>query len=98
MSDFAVTAVSASVAESPPPPAKSTVEAAATPLPQQVVAVPNPELLLDIQVGIAVIKFRSEDGTVTLSIPSQKQLDAYASGASTSEAGIAGSDAPLSIV
>ena len=97
MTDFAVTPFSAPVAESPPPPAKSTVEAA-TPLPQPVVAVPNPELLLDIQVGIAVIEFRSEDGAVTLSIPSQKQLDAYASGAYPSEAGSAGSDAPLSIV
>lgn len=79
MSDFAVTPISAPVA-GPPAPTKPASGAAVFVV-QPPVAVPNPQLLLDVKVGIAVIEFRSEDGAVTLSIPSQKQLDAYATGA-----------------
>jgi hypothetical protein len=79
VSDFAVTSVSTLATE--PLASVKAVPDPATPPAQPCVAFPNPELLLDIKVGIAVIQFRSEDGTVTLSIPSQKQLDAYATGA-----------------
>ncbi len=78
MSDFAVSPVSALPTE-PATPVRSTPDAVTPPTPPAV-AVPNPELHLDVKVGLAVIEFRSEDGTVTLSIPSQKQLDAYATG------------------
>jgi hypothetical protein len=83
VSDFTVTSVSAPVTE-PLTSVKTLPDAAVAPV-QATVALPNPEFLLDVKVGIAVIEFRSEDGAVTLSIPNQKQLDAYASGeASTS--------------
>ena len=38
---------------------------------------PNPQLRLDAALGLVVIEFRDESGTVTTSIPSQRQLDAY---------------------
>jgi hypothetical protein len=82
VSDFAVLPVSAAVTE-PSTPAKAAPDAMVPPA-QPAIAFPNPELLLDVKAGIAVIQFRSEDGTVTLSIPSQKQLHAYESGTASS--------------
>ena len=38
----------------------------------------SPSLQLDPEVGIVVIQYRSASGKIELSIPSQKQLDAYA--------------------
>ncbi len=38
---------------------------------------PNPVLQLDAALGLVVIEFRNAAGTVTSSIPSQQQLDAY---------------------
>jgi hypothetical protein len=38
---------------------------------------PNPELQLDPALGVVVIEFRNTAGTVTTSIPSQRQLEAY---------------------
>jgi len=38
---------------------------------------PNPTLQLNAALGLVVIEFRNDAGTVTNSIPSQQQLDAY---------------------
>jgi hypothetical protein len=38
---------------------------------------PNPTLQLNAALGLVVIEFRNDAGTVTSSIPSQQQLDAY---------------------
>ena len=38
---------------------------------------PNPQLRLDPALGLVVIEFRDASGTITTSIPSQRQLDAY---------------------
>lgn len=38
---------------------------------------PNPQLRLDPALGLVVIEFRDASGTVTTSIPSQRQLNAY---------------------
>jgi hypothetical protein len=38
---------------------------------------PNPALELDAALGLVVIEFRNGAGTVTSSIPTQQQLDAY---------------------
>ena len=38
---------------------------------------PNPQLQLDPALGVVVIEFRNAAGTVTTSIPSQRQLEAY---------------------
>jgi hypothetical protein len=38
---------------------------------------PNPMLVLDAQLGMVVIQFRAEDGSVTQSIPTAQQLEAY---------------------
>ncbi len=37
----------------------------------------NPSLRLDPGLGLVVIEFRNDSGTVTRSIPSQQQLEAY---------------------
>ena len=37
----------------------------------------SPSLQLDPAVGIVVIQFRSENGSIELSIPSQQQMQAY---------------------
>jgi hypothetical protein len=37
----------------------------------------NPSLRLDPALGIVVLEFRNDAGTVTTSIPSQRQLQAY---------------------
>ena len=39
--------------------------------------IPNPQLRLDPALGLVVIEFRDDAGTVTTSIPSQRQLEAY---------------------
>src|SRR5262249_2872666 len=39
--------------------------------------VPNPSLRLNAALGLVVIEFRNDAGTVTSSIPSQRQLEAY---------------------
>jgi hypothetical protein len=56
-----------SIAPTPTPPAK--------PVPLFV----NPSFQFDSTVGLVVIDFRDTNGTVTNSIPSQQQLDAYRS-------------------
>ena len=38
---------------------------------------PNPTLRLDPALGLVVIEFHNSDGTVTTSIPTQRQLEAY---------------------
>jgi hypothetical protein len=38
---------------------------------------PNPTLELDTALGLVVIQFHNDSGTVTNSIPTQQQLDAY---------------------
>jgi hypothetical protein len=37
----------------------------------------NPSLRLDAALGLVVIEFRDDSGTITSSIPSQRQLEAY---------------------
>ena len=37
----------------------------------------NPSLRLDSALGLVVIEFRNDAGTVTHSIPNQRQIDAY---------------------
>jgi len=39
--------------------------------------IPNPQLRLDPALGLVVIEFRDNSGSVTTSIPSQRQLEAY---------------------
>lgn len=39
--------------------------------------IPNPQLRLDAALGLVVIEFRDASGSVTTSIPSQRQLEAY---------------------
>lgn len=39
--------------------------------------IPNPQLRLDAALGLVVIEFRDENGAVTTSIPSRRQLEAY---------------------
>jgi hypothetical protein len=46
-----------------------------TPAPVQVFT--NPSLRLDPALGLVVIEFRNDSGTVTRSIPNQQQLEAY---------------------
>lgn len=53
-----------------PPAHAPSPPAAASPM-------PNPQLRLDPALGLVVIEFRDASGTVTTSIPSQRQLDAY---------------------
>ena len=48
------------------------VEAAPAPSP-----ITNPSLRLDPALGLVVIQFRNDVGTVTTSIPSEHQLQAY---------------------
>ena len=38
---------------------------------------PNPSLRLDGVLGMVIIEFHSESGTVTASIPTERQLEAY---------------------
>jgi hypothetical protein len=45
--------------------------------PSPVPSFTNPSLRLDSALGTVVIEFRNDSGTVTRSIPSQQQLDAY---------------------
>ena len=40
-------------------------------------ASPNPTLQLNMALGVVVLEFRNSTGTITSSIPSQQQLDAY---------------------
>jgi hypothetical protein len=57
--------------------------AATNPLPAQVESGPppspiiSPTLRLEVGLGLVVIEFRSHGGTITTSIPSQRQLAAY---------------------
>jgi hypothetical protein len=44
---------------------------------------PNPSLQLDPALGLVVIEFRNNTGTVTDSIPSERQLEAYQRWATT---------------
>jgi hypothetical protein len=37
----------------------------------------NPSLRLDPSLGLVVIEFRNDAGTVTRSIPNQRQIEAY---------------------
>ena len=46
-------------------------------------AEPNPSLQLDPALGLVVIEFRNNSGTVTDSIPSERQLEAYQRWATT---------------
>lgn len=52
------------------PPAHAPPAQSASPM-------PNPQLRLDPVLGLVVIEFRDSSGTVTTSIPSQRQLNAY---------------------
>ncbi len=53
--------------ESPP-------QAEPTPLPSPII---NPTLRLEPALGLVVIEFRNDSGTITTSIPSQRQIEAY---------------------
>jgi hypothetical protein len=55
----------------PPPPPPAAEQATNHP------SIPNPKLRLDPELGLVVIEFRNDNGTVTTSIPSQRQLEAY---------------------
>lgn len=66
-------------------PGDPTAEPKAEPFVQPAVAAPavtpqpyvNPSLRLDAALGLVVIEFRDDSGTITSSIPSQRQLEAY---------------------
>ena len=45
--------------------------------PQSDTARPNPSLRLDGALGMVIIEFHSEAGTITGSIPTERQLEAY---------------------
>jgi len=65
-------------AENPAEPqAESFVSPAQAPSVQSASPMPNPQLRLDPALGLVVIEFRDASGTVTTSIPSQRQLNAY---------------------
>ena len=70
----------------PPRPSSDVVgdqRAAATAIAYQVAVtapsspLPNPSLRLDAALGLVVIEFRNDDGAITTSIPSERQLRAY---------------------
>ena len=59
-------------------------EAASAPVPAPEAAKPaklyaNPDFHFDAAAGLVVIEFRNDTGTVTDTIPTQRQLDAYRS-------------------
>lgn len=58
-------------------PTSTTAPPAAAAAAPPVQAFANPSLRLDPALGLVVIEFRNETGTVTRSIPTQQQLDAY---------------------
>lgn len=59
------------------PPAVSTPASDVAVPTQSQSSPPNPTLQLNAALGLIVIEFRNDAGTVTSSIPSQQQLDAY---------------------
>lgn len=70
----AVTGASENPAE---PQAEAFIPPAHAPPPPSASPMPNPQLRLDAALGLVVIEFRDEAGTITTSIPSQRQLNAY---------------------
>ncbi len=73
------------IAPSAPEPASGTAAQTAQALPEEAApqtamhpdAMPNPTLRLDQTLGMVVIEFHNSAGSVTSSIPGQRQLDAY---------------------
>jgi hypothetical protein len=60
--------------------AAAQMEVPAAPVPQAAPVqspIINPTLRLDTALGLVVIEFRNDSGTVTTSIPSERQLEAY---------------------
>ncbi len=74
--DLAIRPIAPSAPEPPAGPAVQMVQAVAgvTIAPD---AMPNPTLRLDMTLGMVVIEFHNSAGSVTDSIPGQRQLDAY---------------------
>jgi hypothetical protein len=59
-------------------PKPATSEAAQPPAPAPNPSpIINPTLRLEPALGLVVIEFRNDDGTITTSIPSQRQIEAY---------------------
>lgn len=61
---------------------------------------PNPYMHLDVAVGLVVIEFSSHDGTVSTTIPTAQQLEAYRTGvpldpSQATAATVASTQAPL---
>lgn len=73
----AVAAVTGASENSADPRAGTPMPPAPAPLEQGAGPMPNPQLRLDAALGLVVIEFRDNSGTVTTSIPSQRQLEAY---------------------
>lgn len=64
----------------PEPPAGPAAQMAQVAMPEVAIppdAMPNPTLRLDLTLGMVVIEFHNSAGSVTSSIPGQRQLDAY---------------------
>jgi hypothetical protein len=60
--------------------APTTLPAASASVAPVTPGVPNPTLRLDPALGLVVIEFLSKTGTVTTSIPTQRELAAYQDG------------------
>ena len=68
--DPAIRTTEAAPAQTAPPPTASA----------NAPGIPNPTLHLDSALGLVVIEFVSQHGTITSSIPSQRELTAYQDG------------------
>ncbi len=73
--DLTIPALQAAPIPGTAPPVNQQPPATSAPPPVQPFA--NPSLRLDTGLGLVVIEFRNDSGTVTHSIPSQQQLEAY---------------------
>lgn len=72
--DLAITPVRATPPE--PPAQRVAVPAATSPAPSAPLLL-NPVLHLEANLGVMVMEFRDSGGSVTHTIPTQRQLDAY---------------------
>jgi len=75
--DLTIPAVQATTSSPDPPKSRSAPAAKAEPQAAPPRPYVNPTLRLDAALGLVVMEFRDDAGTLTATIPSERQIEAY---------------------
>lgn len=75
--DMTIPAVKAVTTNPDPPASRSSGSKRAEPVPAAASPYVNPTLRLDGELGLVVMEFRDDSGSLTTTIPSERQIEAY---------------------